>query len=118
MQSSEMENIITGSCLAYSVRSWKVEDSGVLFPLILAYLREVEGDYDYLPTEDNARFLVVLGGIRAEAGDPVLLAEAEGQVVGWTSWIGAVSDLIAFGERVCIGMGTYVAPEHRRRGVA
>jgi GNAT superfamily N-acetyltransferase len=87
--------------------------------LILAYLLEIEGDgYDYLPTLENAEMLFTVGLGGVYLGDPVVLAEDNEEPIGWTSWIRAVSHLMEFRDRVCLGMGTYVVPSCRRMGIA
>ena len=100
------------------IRRWKSEDEGRLRPLLMAYLREVDGLYDYLPTENNVDKLWAVGVARAGRGDPVLLAE-DVELLGWTSWI-RVGNPVGFDFRahVALGMGTYVVPDARSRGVA
>ena len=100
------------------IRAWKIEDREKLESLILAYLLEVQSEYDYEPTIDNARFLFTLGVQRADMGDPVVLAHDGERILGWTSWIGVDRGHVDFKKHVCIGMGTYVLPEVRRRGIA
>jgi len=78
------------------IRLWEMRDADAVGELILPYLKEVQGLYDYLPTSANAHFLFILGLANASVGAPVLLCEIDGKIVGWTSWVAPPSTYLEF----------------------
>lgn len=101
-----------------TIRPWNVADSAALRPLLLAFLRDTYAEgYDFLPTEDNAEAFLEIGLEAATVGDPVLLAESGGEIIGFILWIGAPTFHIAPRARICVGMGTYVVPSRRRERI-
>lgn len=91
------------------IRRWELNDKNVVVPQILAYLHETKDDYDYKPTQENAEFLWHIG-----FADFGVLA-TNGIVVGWAN---AMRTDDRFKKRIAYGMGTYVTPEYRGKGIA
>jgi GNAT superfamily N-acetyltransferase len=98
------------------VRPWRVADWDALYPLVMEFLQEASTDgNDFLPTGENAVRILERCIRAAEDGDPVLLAVRDRRIVGFAAWIGAESWLETK-SRLCMGLGTYVAPKARRQG--
>lgn len=100
------------------VRPWRVEDAGQLVPMIRECLEEtVAVGADWAPTDRNVDMLLKLGLAWAAAGDPSLVVVAGDKLVAYTLWGRMPSDLDVV-SKTCAAMGTYVAPEYRRKGVS
>lgn len=92
------------------LRRWQLSDKSQLIPLIVAYMVETP-EYGYAPTARNAETLFNMG----VSGMGVLAETAENGIVGFYNLI---HDALDHRPSTCYGMGTYVVPEYRRRGVA
>jgi GNAT superfamily N-acetyltransferase len=107
---------------AIFIRKWVPVDGGQLWQLIYDYLKETyEAGYDVPPTGQNVLVMLNMGMVAVQEGDPVIVAEAVGEllgkVIGWTFWKSAGNGILTRG-RTLVGMGTYVVPYMRRHGVA
>lgn len=94
------------------LRRWRHDDQDILTPLLLDYLVSTDGEYDYRPTRENAEFLFSLGV------DPVgmgVVAECDGLLVGFAN---VIHTWDRFKVRIAYGMGTFVTPDYRNRGIA
>jgi GNAT superfamily N-acetyltransferase len=99
-----------------SIRPVKLGDGEQLYPLIRAYLEETKGG-SFLPTQQNGCAFLMLALDGAHEGDPCLVAEVDGKLVGYTIVRGV--PLMGFEtlEHPCRGYGTYVLPEFRQKGL-
>jgi len=103
-----------------TIRSWHPADAPALRPLIadcLAVNRDAGADME--PTEKNVTALLTLGLLWASQGEPTLVAERDGQLIGYILWGRCPNPLdLDLRDRLCSGLGTYVVPVERRRHVA
>jgi GNAT superfamily N-acetyltransferase len=104
------------------VHPWRGADWNRLRGLVLSFLNEMyqteEHRTDVLPTERNADMMVFSGISAAEAGDPCCALWVDGQIVGYTYWVGSPTRGLEIREKICSGLGTYIIPEYRRQGFA
>lgn len=99
------------------IRPWTESDRPTLEPLILAYLAEnysVGGDLR--PTEKNADLLFKCGVAANTVGDPTLLLEKDGTVIGFCLWVGMPNRELDLREKSVAALGTYIVPGFRRQG--
>lgn len=81
-------------------------------PLVDAYVQEVAGRGGEIPHTDEAINAIVEAmsrGVCLVAGTPA---------VAWTAAIDCTMPWPTIYGKMAIGLGTYVAPEHRRQGIA
>lgn len=101
---------------------WRGADWLRLRPLVLGFLVEMSNANrsDITPSNNNADALIHLGILRAELGDPCYAMWKDGEIIGFTYWIGlnGVFPGIEMKEKICTALGTYILPEHRRQGVS
>lgn len=102
------------------IRGWKREDRDVLVQMIQDCLAINHGaGAEMLPTEKNADALWQLGILAAEKGEPCMVAVDGDVLVGYTLWCELPNALgLDFSARILHGLGTYVSPADRRKGVA
>ena len=101
------------------VRAWEDRDSLNLYPLVLLYLLDVAKlRGDIAPSGSNAEAFIGLGYQALDRGDPCLVAEEGGKLVGFLIARGVDTSNLRTTKRICFGFGTYVLPEFRRMGFA
>lgn len=98
---------------ADGLRLWTPRDWRLLRPGVRAFLEEQDGDIVAFPC--NVGHLVRQGIKAAGAGDPCILAQEDGKLVGFCIWMGVQTRLV-LKEKVCSALGTYVSPGFRRQG--
>lgn len=70
--------------MRYVIRRWTEEDAPALVPLVYDYLQSTFDDGgDLLPSRENVERFVRMGVAAAAKGDPTLLAESDGQLLGF-----------------------------------
>lgn len=72
---------------------------------------------DILPCSENVSAYLEIAKGGAERGEPVLVAMDGDRLVGFILWVSMHAGLKLRG-RVLHGLGTWVDPEYRRKGVA
>jgi len=102
------------------IRPWEPEDEHALWPMVRDCLQvNFEAGADLQPTAANTGKLVTLGLSWAQRGEPTLVALLDGKVVAFTLWGSFENNLgLQMRDNFCVGLGTYVLPEQRHRGVA
>lgn len=105
-----------GAVQGLEIRLWRPEDRLRIKELVWAYLEE-QPHGDFLADEHNAEAMTDLGLAWAAAGEPSLVASLNGELVAFTLW-GPITSPLHLRHRVLHGIGTYVAPKHRRNRLA
>lgn len=104
--------------MEFLIRPWQAKDEWSVQPQILDLLRETsKGGHIIAPTLKNAAHFWKTGLAWSQAGEPTLAAEQDGKVIAWELW-GPIEGGLDFIYRVCHGIGSYVAPAARQKGVA
>ena len=103
-----------------NIRGWEEKDREQLMPMVQATLQEnFDTTADMLPSTYNSKVLIDLGMARVQFGDPCLVAEEDGVLLGYVQWCG-IPDPLGLGWRMQTvhGFGTFVLPDHRRKGIS
>lgn len=100
-----------------SIRLWRADDVDAIRPHLTEFLRaQYAAGGDYRPTERNVEAFLQLGLLAAGAGDPCVVAYADGKLVGFCMWVGAASPAFDTRERSVFAFADYVCPEFQRQG--
>jgi GNAT superfamily N-acetyltransferase len=100
------------------VRMIQSGDGEQLWQLVMAYLKETWGQGgDFPPTLSNATAFTVYAIEGAAAGDPCLVAEDDGKLIGFCFARGIEMPTMETRHRSIRSWGTYIAPEYRSKGV-
>lgn len=101
------------------VRMIQAGDGEPLWQLVMGYLKETYAQGgDFPPTLANATAFTVFAIEGAAEGDPCLVAEDDGVLIGFCFARGvAVLPGMETRHRTIRSWGTYIAPDHRARGV-
>src|SRR5438046_1162334 len=101
------------------VRMIQQGDGEQLWALVMAYLRETYGaGGDFPPTLNNATAFTVFAIEGAAVGDPCLVAEADGKLIGFCFARGIeVMPGMEMRHRSIRSWGTYIVPDQRAHGV-
>src|SRR5262245_19265596 len=95
------------------------DNRGVLIHCYLELLKDLDRfGFDMLPTRENAETMVDTVFLpSARNGDPILLAEKNGQTLGAIFW---ATLILPYASRwkAAFGYGTWVKKEFRRHGIA
>lgn len=91
------------------IRKATFGDLATIRPLVRAASEELSARFGAFDCTD-----VIVAGVANAivAGDAVYVAMEDSQVVGWVAWSFVPS------ARFAVGLGTYVMPEWRRRGIS
>lgn len=102
------------------IRPWAPGDGEAVRAMILDCLRvNAEVGADMLPTDKNAGILWNLGIKWASEGEPTLVYVMDNAPIAYTLWGGLPNPIgIDYRDRICSGLGTYVLPSYRKRGVS
>lgn len=101
------------------IRLIKQGDGEQLWQLIMAYLKETDAnDGDFLPTLENATAFTIFAIQGAAVGDPCVVAEDNGKLVGFCLIRGIEMPGFQLRRRAARTWGTYVLPSHRQSGIA
>jgi len=100
-------------------RRWEAADERSVTPLVRAFLEEhYAAGGDYPPTDKNVAALFRRGVKAGDEGDPALLAIRDGRPVGFVLWCRVPPVDLDLRESICCGVGTYIDPAYRRKGLA
>lgn len=100
------------------VRPWVAIDHDAVCAMITSCLEETAAQgADFAPTPRSVEALWALGLGWATAGDPTLVFEDAGELLGYTLW-GELASPCDLRSHTCAALGTYVVPKARRRGVS
>lgn len=103
-----------------SFRHWRPDDAFEIQPMLKHMLETTsEQGGQLLPTARNVQVLFALGMDFSLKGEPTLVAVDAGVIVGLTLW-GSFPTPVPLDtkDEVCIGFGTYVLPQLRRKRIA
>ena len=102
-----------------TIRLMKPEDEKQLKRLMMKYLKTTyaEGG-DIPPTLENAATSVQHGIEGAALGDPCLVAEEDGKIIGYTICRGMFTPGLTTRYKSIRSWGTYVVPEYRAQNIA
>jgi GNAT superfamily N-acetyltransferase len=102
-----------------TIRFMKPEDERPLRKLMMKYLKSTydEGG-DIPPTLENAATSIHHGIEGAALGDPCLVAEENGKIVGYTICRGIITPGLTTRYKSIRSWGTYVIPEYRCKNIA
>ena len=100
------------------IRAIQQGDGEGLMYLVMAYLKETYAQGgDFPPTVKNAAQFAVFGIEGAAAGDPCIVAEDDGKLVGFCFARGIDTAGLETRHKSIRSWGTYIAPEYRAKGV-
>src|SRR5262249_13248537 len=100
------------------IRPVKQEDELPLRRLIMKFLKETEqGGGDFLPTLDNAAAFTAQALEGTRVGDPCVVAEEDGKLVGFMIARGIFMPGMQLRHKSIRSWGTYVLPSHRSQGI-
>lgn len=101
------------------VDGWAARDWSQHARNVEAFLQEhYAAGGDYPPTKGNVATFVRRGIKATDDGDPALVYRAGGELAGFVLWTGANTCGLDTREPVCLGIGTWVSPMYRRKGVS
>lgn len=102
-----------------SIRKMRPDDERALQKLCMRYLRDTyAGGGDFPPTLENAAVMTAHALEGAAVGDPCILAEDAGTVVGFVIARGVEFPGMTSRHKTIRSWGTYVKPEYRSQGTA
>lgn len=101
---------------ADGIRRWNPADWHALRSVVRDFLREDRAAGGELePTRANTEECVRQGVRAANAGDPCVLIQERGRIVGFIAWAGVQSPFDI--PPTCAAFGLYVRPNRRRQGL-
>lgn len=101
------------------IRSITAGDGPQLWALVMEYLTATYADGgEFPPTLQNATLFSLFGIEGAAAGDPCIVAEADGKLVGFVFARGIDLGGMESRHKTIRSWGTYITPEYRSKGIA
>lgn len=100
------------------IRAIQQGDGEGLWQLVMAYLKETYGQGgDFPPTLSNATQFTVFGIEGAAAGDPCIVADDDGKLIGFCFARGIDTAGLETRHKSIRSWGTYIDPAYRAQGV-
>jgi GNAT superfamily N-acetyltransferase len=101
------------------IRTITTGDGHQLWSLVLEYLKETYADGgEFPPTLENATRFALFGIEGAASGDPCIVAEEDGKLVGFVFARGIDLGGMESRHKTIRSWGTYIEPAYRSKGIA